>query len=135
LNTDSKEQVVVVPSTIDGKTVAEINKFAFNGNTNLEAVVLPDTVQVIDDGAFTGCKNLKYVFIPEGVKTIGSDAFNGNGIMELTLPASIEDVADGLAINGLTKGCKVNLAPGFNADLKASLDEMASVIGVTVVQQ
>jgi hypothetical protein len=49
---------VVVPATVDALPVVEIGAGAFEGNTTLTAIDLPDTVQVIGVRAFANCTSL-----------------------------------------------------------------------------
>ena len=63
---------------------------AFRGNTTVEKVILPSTLQIIGKHAFDGCVNLKYVFIPEGVTEIPNSCFKGcTSLEQVVLPNSI----------------------------------------------
>ncbi len=48
-----------VLAEIDGKMVTKIGDSAFEDNTNLESIDLPDTITVIGKRAFAGCTNLR----------------------------------------------------------------------------
>ncbi len=48
-----------VPATVEGYTVNKIGEGAFEGNTTLTAIDLPDAIEVIGARAFKGCSNLK----------------------------------------------------------------------------
>ena len=50
---------IVIPETIDGRTVTEIGSSAFEGNTDLVSIDLPDTIQIIWNKAFKNCTNLR----------------------------------------------------------------------------
>ena len=54
---------VIIPQTVvfndENYTVVKIGPNAFEGKTNLEAIDLPDTIQVIGARAFANCTNLK----------------------------------------------------------------------------
>jgi len=52
------EASVTVPETINELTVTEIGDGAFEGNTTLEAIDLPDSITVIGVKAFANCSNL-----------------------------------------------------------------------------
>ena len=58
------EIVVIIPDTIDGMTVTAIAAGAFQDETALKAVSVPDTVTSIGKGAFAGCKNLTSMRTP-----------------------------------------------------------------------
>lgn len=49
---------LVIPQTVEGMTVIIIGESAFEGNTNLRSIDLPDTIQVIGKAAFKNCTNL-----------------------------------------------------------------------------
>ena len=68
-------ETVVVPGMINGYTVTRIAPYAFQFNTTVTKVVLPDSVLEIGFNAFDGCSNLRSVDFGEGLKYIGSAAF------------------------------------------------------------
>ena len=47
-----------VEEEVNGYIVKRIGESAFEGNTNLEAIDLPDTIEVIEAKAFKNCTNL-----------------------------------------------------------------------------
>ncbi len=49
---------ISVPATIDGNKVVAIGKKAFNYNTEISNIILPNTITSIDSEAFEGCNNL-----------------------------------------------------------------------------
>ena len=55
--------VVNIPEEVNGKPVIAISKRAFVGDATLQAVSIPDTVQVILSGAFEECSFLSQVTI------------------------------------------------------------------------
>lgn len=65
---------VAIPDTIDGMMVTEING-AFTGNSDLEIIMLPETITTIGAGSFKGCSNLKEVSIASKSLIIEEDAF------------------------------------------------------------
>lgn len=95
-----------VPAYHEGKKVTRISDEAFNYNTAIERVVLPDTVTEIGNFAFSQCTNLKSVNIPSGLKKIGSQAFCGTAVESVTIPATLEEIGysvfNGAAIRELT---------------------------------
>ena len=66
---------VVIPSTIDSKSVTSIGNWAFTWCTSLTGVTIPDGVISIGDYAFESCSSLTSVTIGNGVTRIGRDAF------------------------------------------------------------
>ena len=61
----------------EGLRVIGIANNAFKGNTNLEEVVIPNTVETIGNNAFENCTALKSITLPTSIKTIGGYAFAG----------------------------------------------------------
>ena len=81
---------VQVPSTIGGYAVQVIGARAFQGNTVLESVELPDGLTTIYAYAFADCTNLTQINLSEGLTTIYAYAFeNCTGITNIHLPDSI----------------------------------------------
>lgn len=58
-----------VPSEYNGLPVKEIAKKAFKDCTNLETIIIPDTIEKIGEGALMGCYKVKKLTIP----FVGSD--------------------------------------------------------------
>jgi len=68
---------VTIPSTIDGLPVIGIGPWAFNGDTGLISVTIPNNITSIEFGAFSSCSNLISVSIGNSVTSIGRQAFSG----------------------------------------------------------
>lgn len=76
----------VIPSTIDGKTVTEIEEYAFQSDQNslddfmYRQIELPDTVRKIGYHAFD-CYSMKYITIPDSVTQIEEITSHRNGLI------------------------------------------------------
>mgnify|MGYP004655928671 FL=1 len=55
------ESTVILPSTISGWPVTKIGEAAFQDNTTITSVTIPDSVTEIGSNAFAGCTNLTSV--------------------------------------------------------------------------
>ena len=66
---------IKIPSYIYEKPVWSIEDSAFYGNSNIETVIIPNTVIKIGYQSFIGCENLKIIEIPTSVVSIGDSAF------------------------------------------------------------
>jgi len=66
---------VVIPSTTNSLSVANIGNYAFQNNTSLTSVTIPNGVTNIGVQAFSYCYSLTAVMIPSSVTSIGSSAF------------------------------------------------------------
>lgn len=76
---DGDEEIVTVPSQINGRTVSEIGNSALLGSTYpadvKKEIILPNTIKRIGNTAFSNCKKLEKIIIPDSVKEIGVRAF------------------------------------------------------------
>lgn len=72
---NGNDSTVVIPETIDGKTVTAIAKNAFK-NKDLSTLVLNRRLLLIADGAFVNCSKLTTVYYPNGLYSIGDNAFD-----------------------------------------------------------
>ena len=70
-----KRRSITVPELIDGYTVSSIGEGAFEGNTRLKYVTLPETLNNISAKAFSNMTALRMIEIPSNVRTIGARAF------------------------------------------------------------
>ena len=67
---------IVIPDEYKGKKVTAIADEAFEWNTYITSVVIPDSVTAIGSNAFYCCESLESVIIPDSVTTIGEQAFS-----------------------------------------------------------
>ena len=82
---------IVIPDTIDGYPVTEIQTDAFYGCTQLKKVTLPANLKKIGNSAFYMCEGLKEIVIPDGTEKIDEFAFYFcSNLTEITIPASVE---------------------------------------------
>lgn len=113
-----------------GECIGESDDFyvsqAFSGFTNLQSVVIYESVEIIGNNAFKGCSSLTSLTLPEGVSirnsaflncsnltsviipenvSIGDGAFSGCGLTSITIPDSVTEVG-----NGAFNGCPIETA-------------------------
>lgn len=115
------DHALIIPNTVQGRTVVGIADEAFYYCTAITSVTIPETVTSIGSYAFAGCDRLAEVNIPAAVteigeaafigctslktvtfgadselKTIGDHAFyNCTALSDITLPAALETVGVG----------------------------------------
>jgi hypothetical protein len=106
--------VIVIPSFMNGEPVTRIVTSAFQGNTAITGLVIPDTVTNIGDRAFSGCSGLTNVTMGNGITQIGPSAFSGcYNLTFLAVPNSVTNIGDGAfsycyGLTNVTLGTNIN---------------------------
>ena len=87
---------IVIPATSPkGVPVVSVAAGAFENDTKITSIVLPEGLDRIQEGAFKNCTSLKSVKIPDSVDTIRESAFFGcTALEEAKLPASLFQLGD-----------------------------------------
>ena len=106
-----------LPSVLEGRRVAVINNSAFQNNTELRSVVIPDGVTLIRDSAFSGCVNLTDITFPKTLKKIEQKAFvdcgkNAAETFYFVLPDDLEDIVGNGGGAHTFESCNAVLACG-----------------------
>ena len=125
---------IIIPSEYNGIPVTEIGVTAFDGNTNITSITIPDSVTKIESYAFKGCTNLKSIFIPASVTDIGYQAFEG--CTNLTIYCEAESHPSGWSVNwnrynqsNTQANCPV--VWGYAADLSSVNDKLKDKLDKT----
>lgn len=118
INSETIPKDVVIPSTVQGKTVTAVEERAFS-YTDIKSIVLPETVVAIGQYAFSAsnslrsvtilgnittieswtfqyCYALTEIYLPDSITHIGSSAFWGCAFDSIDLPKKLETI-DGYA--------------------------------------
>ena len=82
---------IIIPGTVsfNGRTliIESIGNEAFKDCTNLNSIMLPNSITSIGSNAFENCINIKSINIPYNVTSIGSYAFhNCDNLISIELP-------------------------------------------------
>ena len=113
---------VIIPHTIDGKTVVGVGSDAFKGCDKLVAVTLPPTIVRIGNMSFYGCTHLRSIALPPQLASIGFNAFEfGSRLEAMHIPASVASIG---AV------CFVNCRSMKNITVDEANQDFASVDGV-----
>lgn len=67
---NGNDEIVVIPSTYNNLPIVEIGKQAFFKNNTIIKVVLPNTIKTVREAAFYQMSNLQSVVVPESVNLI-----------------------------------------------------------------
>lgn len=89
---------ITIPSSFSYGTlscvVTSISNSAFNNQTGLLSVVIPNSVTTIGTKAFRYCSNLNSVTLGNGITEIPSGCFQNSGITSITIPEGVTSIAD-----------------------------------------
>lgn len=77
------------------KGLTDIGSSAFENCTLLSNISLPTTLKSIGKQAFKGCTAFRNITFPEGLLTIGEEAFDSDRLLEVTIPASVQQIDKG----------------------------------------
>ena len=81
----------------DNLGIKEIGDNAFEGNSQISEVIIPDGIEKIGNGTFFNCSNLEKIRIPDSVKYIGNYAFKCCSRLEsISLPYGITAISNSL---------------------------------------
>ena len=123
-----KDKDIVIPASVDGKPVTEIDDDAFKG-TDITSVVIQRGVERIGESAFEGCSSLKSVSLPMDMKGIAEDAFsNCVSLQEIDLPRM--DYIGSSAFTGCSslKSVKIGGAPMFDSRVFSGCVSLKTVV-------
>jgi hypothetical protein len=89
---------VIIPAHVDYKnktlTVTSIDGWAFYKCSQLNTVMIPETVIEIGTGAFEGCTNLTSIDLPNSVTELGSSIFERcTALKNIHLPEDIKHIS------------------------------------------
>ena len=87
------DTAVVIPETINGKSVTSIGDNAFYGCKGLTSIEIPSSITSIENQVFCYCSSLTSIDIPLSVTSIGDNAFYGcKGLTSIELPSSVTSI-------------------------------------------
>lgn len=95
IKTESKTLIAgfknsVIPA--DG-SVTTIGFGAFEDQSKIESIVIPEGIVTIEDNAFAFCRKLKEVSLPSTLKTIGDGAFRYTRLNSITIPVNVTSIS------------------------------------------
>jgi hypothetical protein len=127
---------MVIPPTINGRTVVAIGDWTFSGTSanviarhpgvGLTSVTIPNGVTTIGVNAFWGC-GLTSVTIPNSVTTIGDSAFMYNQLTTVTIPDNVTNI--GRAAFFGNRLVTVSIGNGFTSDIVETFLSSSTGVG------
>lgn len=133
---------VQVPSTIGGYTVQVIGARAFQGNTVLESVELPDGLTTIYAYAFENCTGITSIHLPDSITTLGYKVFGGcSNLVSANYPVNWVNSPSGNGSNsyeygtvfsGCPKLTEIEIPEGVKAIAPHSFASLTSLTSVTL---
>ena len=85
----SENQVITIPSTVQGYEVVEIGEYAFRG-TNVQEITISEGIKTIKEGAFYVCEELTTIHLPSTLETVETMAFANCFLLNhVNLPKSL----------------------------------------------
>lgn len=88
---------VVIPDTIDGRSVRYIGELAFENKIAITSITIPDSVTTIYNSAFEDCTSLTKVVIGNNVSSLGDYAFDGcTALTKIFLPSKVNALGFGV---------------------------------------
>lgn len=122
---NTKNTLLIFPTMVEGKTVTSISDGAFQGNHNLEVLIIPNGIKEIGENAFKNCTSLKRIYLSNSVTTIGNNAFSGcSSLTYVEFEGSVERIGE----NAFDKRDTVFISPP-----NASLQELTKEHSMEVV--
>ncbi|MBE5764336.1 MAG: leucine-rich repeat domain-containing protein [Clostridiales bacterium] len=84
---------LVIPEAYKEKPIKEIGESAFEYNTSIKTVEIPNGIVKIGDSAFYSCKNIESINISDGVIDIGAWTFKDcSKLIEIVIPNSVASI-------------------------------------------
>jgi len=122
---------VIIPSTIQNLPVTNIGKYAFDDFTNVNSVIIPDSVTHIEEQAFFGCLSLDDITIGNGVTDIGEEAFyHCVFLTDITIPNSVKSIGK-YAFFDCAHLTSVKIGNGITSIGEYAFDRCTSLTSVT----
>lgn len=132
-----------IPATVNYQggsyTVTEIASNAFQDSSNLERVVLPNTIEKIGMNAFENCTKLKNVVLPSSLKEIRNNAFKGcTSLKDIILPNGMSEIKYGTfmgctSLTSITIPNSVEIINSFAFSGCTSLKQVKMFNGISTI--
>lgn len=106
---EGSKTTLTIPNEIDGKKVTKIGANAFDSNTSITSVSIPESVTTMNEGAFANCTALSSVNLPSKLKTISYGLFAScSNLTKIEIPEGVTSI-DGYAFYTCTSLKEINI--------------------------
>jgi hypothetical protein len=123
---------VVIPATIGGVAVTAIGKNAFQSNSNLTVVTIPEGVTAILDGAFAGCSGMTAITLPNSLTSIGNYVFDGcSSLGSIIIPDGVTSIGAN-AFAWCTSLPSITLPSGLKKILSGTFWTCTNLTSITI---
>lgn len=127
-----KDSDVIIPSSIDGKSVTCIGERAFLSCSSLHRISIPDGVTSIGYNAFEDCSNLTTVFLPDSLTEIEDFTFyNCVKLTSITIPDGVTTIGHS-AFSECSQLSKITLPGGLTKIEGYAFYNCSSLTNVTI---
>lgn len=86
------EEIIIIPNSLEGKSVIKIGLSVFKGCRTLKEIRLPRNLKILGACAFEDCSNLKQIELPDKLTIIQGSPFKGTSITHLIIPENVETI-------------------------------------------
>ena len=123
---------ITIPSNINGIEVKGIGSEAFKNCTNLQEILIPNSVTHIDSSAFEDCYRLSSITLSNNLTSIGNSSFKDcASLLRVTIPNSVTNV-DSSAFENCSYLQSVTLSNNLNSIGSSAFKGCASLPSITI---
>lgn len=124
---DSNIEEIIIPDS-----VKEIPRGFFSSARNLKSVTLPQGLTKLPENAFSQCSSLEEITLPPNLKTIGGEAFSWcESLKSITLPDSVEEI-DMAAFRHCSSLTSINIPASIKSIDTHNTFDSAPITDVTI---
>ncbi|MBR5288156.1 MAG: leucine-rich repeat domain-containing protein [Clostridia bacterium] len=82
-----------IPAEVNGLPVSAIAERAFENETTLVSITMPESITEIGSYAFKNCSSLSAITLSDNLKVLGGEAFYGcSSLTAITIPAGVTEI-------------------------------------------
>ena len=104
---------VIIPSTLDGKTVVTLGNSAFKSATKITEITIPNSVKEIGLEAFSGCTSLSNINLGNVERICDQSFKNCTSLTSIKLPKTLNKGASGAPFSGCENLKNIELEEGM----------------------